>query len=431
MPYYPDLKYLNNTLPAASTRKEKQALRRRIANNLLRLRQQIRRDILTNSSDELLRKLTGQVNSGIAVTAGDLDELEKHQSFNKKMSLKIATWNIREFAAANKGGERLTESYYYIAEIIAAFDLVAIQEVRGDLSGLQKVMKLLGKHWSYIVTDVTMGAQGNDERIAYIFDTGKVTFMNIAGELVLPERELVADGKKKVQFYRTPFSCAFQAKWFKFILNTVHIRWGTSIAARRQEIETVTRLIARRDQADSLYSYILLGDFNLIDKDTSKGMMSAISKNGYMVPEKLFKKTQDIQDAMAARTGVKAKYTYYDQIAFSKAAFRKSPDTQQEEEKQPLKRVRKYNFISEGNNAGIFNFYESVFRIDRNDKSADDEHIYKNDKNLFLNGKAGGNMNFKTWRTFQMSDHLPMWVELHIDFSDDYLQYLAYYTEGM
>jgi hypothetical protein len=26
-----------------------------------------------------------------------------------------------------------------------------------------------------------------------------------------------------------------------------------------------------------------------------------------------------------------------------------------------------------------------------------------------------------TWRTFQMSDHLPLWVELKTDFSDEYL----------
>ena len=26
------------------------------------------------------------------------------------------------------------------------------------------------------------------------------------------------------------------------------------------------------------------------------------------------------------------------------------------------------------------------------------------------------------WRTFQMSDHLPLWVELKIDFSDQYLK---------
>jgi len=28
----------------------------------------------------------------------------------------------------------------------------------------------------------------------------------------------------------------------------------------------------------------------------------------------------------------------------------------------------------------------------------------------------------KEWRTFQMSDHLPMWVELKVDFSDRYLE---------
>ena len=26
------------------------------------------------------------------------------------------------------------------------------------------------------------------------------------------------------------------------------------------------------------------------------------------------------------------------------------------------------------------------------------------------------------WRTYQMSDHLPMWVELKIDYSDQFLQ---------
>jgi hypothetical protein len=29
---------------------------------------------------------------------------------------------------------------------------------------------------------------------------------------------------------------------------------------------------------------------------------------------------------------------------------------------------------------------------------------------------------YKQWRTFQMSDHFPLWVELRIDFSDAYLQ---------
>ena len=38
--------------------------------------------------------------------------------------------------------------------------------------------------------------------------------------------------------------------------------------------------------------------------------------------------------------------------------------------------------------------------------------------------KADGShyKSYKTWRTHQMSDHLPMWIELHIDFSDAYLE---------
>src|SRR5688572_23846355 len=33
----------------------------------------------------------------------------------------LATWNIREFATKNKGGERLPESYFYIAELLDHF----------------------------------------------------------------------------------------------------------------------------------------------------------------------------------------------------------------------------------------------------------------------------------------------------------------------
>ena len=31
----------------------------------------------------------------------------------------------------------------------------------------------------------------------------------------------------------------------------------------------------------------------------------------------------------------------------------------------------------------------------------------------------------EVWRTFQLSDHLPLWVDLRADFADDYLDALA------
>ena len=44
----------------------------------------------------------------------------------------LATWKIREFDG-NKYGNRLEESFYYIAEVISSFDMVAVQEIRDDL----------------------------------------------------------------------------------------------------------------------------------------------------------------------------------------------------------------------------------------------------------------------------------------------------------
>jgi len=98
-----------------------------------------------------------------------------HPGATFEQTLLLATWNIREFDAPAYG-ERLEEAYYYIAEIIARFDLVAIQEVRRDLKALDRVCDLLGPNWAHIVTDVTEGQRGNDERMAFLYDTRKVQF---------------------------------------------------------------------------------------------------------------------------------------------------------------------------------------------------------------------------------------------------------------
>lgn len=53
-------------------------------------------------------------------------------------TLLLATWNIRDFDSNKfKEGPRLAESFHYIAEIISAFDLVAIQEVNEDMRGFE------------------------------------------------------------------------------------------------------------------------------------------------------------------------------------------------------------------------------------------------------------------------------------------------------
>jgi endonuclease/exonuclease/phosphatase family metal-dependent hydrolase len=301
-------------------------------------------------------------------------------------TLLLATWNIREFK-----DNRLPESYYYIAEIIDSFDFVAVQEVSSDLKGLEKLMSYLGKNWQYIVTDATDGSAGGGERMAFLFDTHKISFRNIAGEIVLPAENKMTDGT--AQFARTPFLAAFQAGWFKFTVCTVHIYYGeTSLKSegmkrRIAEIEQISKHLAKKSKNENS-NYIVLGDFNIegIEHDTFKALQSG----GFFVPENIKDKPTDL-----------GQVKHYDQIAFQ------------------VKDEDMLIFNKSKGRAGAFKFHEVVMK--------DDElGVYQSKFDIKnTEGKTIEKLTqyYKTkWRTFQMSDHLPLWVELNIDFSEEYLK---------
>jgi hypothetical protein len=314
-------------------------------------------------------------------------------------TLLLATWNIREFDSA-KYGERCAECFYYIAEIINRFDLVAIQEVREDLWALDRVQEILGGWWKYIVTDVTEGTAGNRERMAFMYDSRKVTFGGLAGEIVLPEAK---NGPRVLQFARTPFICGFKAGWTKFNLCTVHIYYGEGVRddpRRIEEIEELANLLAKRaklpeqparpdgkvtavrnTEPDNL---ILLGDFNIFDR--ADVTMEKLTDAGFVVP-----------DELTSLSGSNiAKNRHYDQIAFM---------------------TRPNRFGTTGK-AGVFDFYVSVFRDDEGP-------VYAGLMDGRYEKAANPTRAYKDWRTYQMSDHLLLWVELKTDFSDAYLDELA------
>ncbi|HSF81894.1 MAG TPA: endonuclease/exonuclease/phosphatase family protein [Anaerolineales bacterium] len=346
MPYYFPLKYNFNNDESQRT-----------AQNLLALRRQLRGEIPARSMND---------------------------------TLLLATWNLRDFDSNKfKHGPRLKESFFYIAEIISAFDMVALQEVNEDLSALNKVMRILGSDWDYISTDKTEGASGNSERMTFVYDTRKVQFLKIAGEIVLPEARLI--GKEK-QFARTPFLVAFQSGWFKFMICTVHIYYGSDSGAQLQrrvdEIEAIAKFLSKRADDESA-NYILLGDFNIVSPEHQT--MQALQKQGFIIPEGLSASNIHLDK-------------HYDQIAF------KDRDRQ----------------VQFSGRAGVFNPFTTVFT------ESDRETYYplmSNRDNLELDqaGSAQDTANnqvyyLNTWRTFQLSDHLPMWVELKIDFAEQYLQ---------
>ncbi|MDH6306596.1 endonuclease/exonuclease/phosphatase family metal-dependent hydrolase [Parabacteroides sp. PF5-5] len=298
-------------------------------------------------------------------------------------SLLLATWNIREF-----GNNRRTESLYYIAEILSRFNLIAIQEVSSNMSGLEKVMNILGHGWDYIVTDSTEGSAGGSERIAFVYDTNKVFFRKMAGEIVLPQDKLI---QGEYQYARTPFCVALQAGWFKFHLAMVHIYYGKSSGVdprRVAEIDSIAKFLTKRSKKEDT-SYILLGDFN-IPKCGDETML-ALEKNGFFIPDCIKEHPTDLGNTK-----------HYDQIAFNLKLDKAMTVFSKKEQK-----------------AGAFNFTESVY-------TPDDVSIYRKYFDpKYTVGKTDKEVEkyyMSKWRTFQMSDHLPLWVELKVDFSNQYLE---------
>ena len=234
-------------------------------------------------------------------------------------NLLIATWNIRSFGNLTREWESTPEdsprrdlaSIHYIAEIIRRFDVIALQEVKGNLRALRDTMKLLGPNWSFILTDVNRGSAGNGERMAYLFDTRRVTLSGLACELTVPEEWIKATGGQAVlteQFVRSPYAVSFLSENKTFILVTLHIKYGKTSKDRAAELAGIARWIQDWAKDINVYdqSLIALGDFNI---DARGDLLDqAFLKNGLYVPPEL-------QDAGVTRS-IFNQEKYYDQIAW-------------------------------------------------------------------------------------------------------------------
>jgi hypothetical protein len=80
-----------------------------------------------------------------------------------------------------------------IIAILSRFDVIAVQEVTGNLRALRDTMSFLGSRWSFLMTDVTYGSAGNKERLAFIFDNKRVKPSGLAGEVVIPPEWIGVD----------------------------------------------------------------------------------------------------------------------------------------------------------------------------------------------------------------------------------------------
>ena len=267
-------------------------------------------------------------------------------------SLNIATWNIREFGRKR----RSQPAIHYIAEILGQFDVVSLVELRDDLTDLGRVMAILGPYWKVVYSDALKDDGGNRERIAFLYDKRAAVFTGFAAA-ANPPRLRNGSGEYLPSFtwWRQPYMASFCAGNFDFLLIAAHIQWGTS-AGRVKELASLAEWIdlKRNEGAREDKDLIVLGDYNL----ETPAQIKALTSRGLALPSAF--KGQAIGTNLARDKS-------YDQILH----YPVYPETF-------------------SNHAGVLDFYTGGIAP------------------LFAGME-------KSAFTYQMSDHLPLWMQLRTD----------------
>ena len=233
-------------------------------------------------------------------------------------NLLIGSWNLRAFGGLTKkwqsaeddSPKRDLADVLAIAAMLSRFDVVAVQEVRSDLRALRYLLKALGPDWGFTLTDVTKGKAGNDERLAFLFDTRRVTPSGLACELVVPEDDPhVSPTAFARQFARTPYAVSFNSAGKTFILVTLHVVYGQAPTDRVGELTAIAEWLAgwATEAAEWGHNLICLGDFNIDRKDDP--LFQAFTSTGLTAPPALDTVPRTIFDDPGAGH-------FYDQIAW-------------------------------------------------------------------------------------------------------------------
>ncbi len=225
----------------------------------------------------------------------------------------VGSWNI-----ANLGvQERRAQDYALIAELIGWFDVIALQEVNENTTGLEALRAALPRKYKLVYSD----AAGNNERMSFIYDADKIDLLEEIGEIAFAPSEydrikLPGVAQTFDGFDRTPYFVSLRAQQFTFQLANVHLYYGSfrnaeeskrSMNRRALETFAVATWAAdrRRSKHTAIKDIVVLGDFNLPKSQPGDPIFDALTKKGLKLPEHTSQVGSNLEGDM-----------YYDQIGF-------------------------------------------------------------------------------------------------------------------
>jgi endonuclease/exonuclease/phosphatase family metal-dependent hydrolase len=199
----------------------------------------------------------------------------------------------------------------FLKRFASRFDLLAVQEVMDDLSGIRRLHKMLGASFEMIVSDTTgavPGARGLRERLAYLYRPERIELKELASDITHDRSVVISklkqdidvwrkffkdfddtnkqreqEGKDKLSlsdvehpefltFIRTPHCASFSVKGrgsadsIDFLAVNAHLLYGKSKDERTREFFALLEwLVQRAKRSKTMYykNMILMGDLNM------------------------------------------------------------------------------------------------------------------------------------------------------------------------
>ncbi len=279
----------------------------------------------------------------------------------------LGSWNIANLGDADQ--VRNDEDILIIAEILSWFDIVAIQEIKENLDDFSRVQAALPTGYEAVLSDQA----GNDERMVFIYDTAKITRLELAGEIAIPPGshryiKLPTTEQKFRGFDRNPFVVAFSCAQREFTIVNAHLYFGKDNAHSRNrralECYALGRWADLRQSRGRAYSdnVVVIGDLNMPAAVPGDEIYDALTKRGLHIPA---------HQSRIGTTITEGKHYY--QLAFLPGDAGEA-------------------FITEG----VFDFDGGIFPDLWNDPARDEK-------------------DFDAYLRFHISDHRPIWAQFEAD----------------
>jgi hypothetical protein len=237
---------------------------------------------------------------------------------HREKSVLIGTFNIRELGKVENRSEHAWE---FLVMLCQRFDLLAVQEVQDDLSGIRELHHRLGDSYGMVVSDTTGKTPGSPtgsaERLAFLYRRARIEHTELASEISFDRSSVVdklfrlrstfdeawdkhqakldawaakneereAAGKRKLPepplvlpmfltFIRQPHCASFlvlpkdgtSEKPYEFLVVNAHLLYGSNKKERLWEFIALIEWLSLRAKSRKTTYYenlLLLGDCNL------------------------------------------------------------------------------------------------------------------------------------------------------------------------